>query len=164
MTRSKILWGIAILLVLMQFIRIDQTNPVTDPAQDFLAVNATENTTAALIRSACYDCHSHETEYPWYAQVAPVSWWLQNHIREGRQHLNFSIWSSYPQDKQMHKMEECAEMTGEGEMPMASFTWTHPEARLTHEQKTMLVGYFTKLSGVGSEKGKTERVEEQKNE
>lgn len=143
--------GLLVGLLLIQFIRIDKTLPASDPSQDFLAVNATDEGTANILRNACYDCHSHQTEYPWYTNVAPLSWWIQNHILEGREHLNFSIWSTYPAKKSHHKLEECIEMTKEGEMPLASFTWTHPEARLSSEQKALLTGYFQKLYGEAEE-------------
>jgi hypothetical protein len=77
--------------------------------------------------------------------VAPISWWIGNHINEGREHLNFSEWTSYDSKKQKHKLEESIEMIKKDEMPMKSFTWLHPEARLNDEQKQELIGFFNKF-------------------
>jgi hypothetical protein len=133
------------ILVIMQFIRIDTTTKTTDNSMDFIALSGADANIAGMIRTACYDCHSHKTTYPWYSQVAPVSWWIGNHVNEGREHLNFSTWNQYDAEKQKHKLEECVEMIKEGEMPMKSFTWLHPEARLSDEQKQALSGFFNKM-------------------
>ena len=133
------------ILLLIQLIRIDTTNKSTDKAMDFTVQSGADENISGMIRAACYDCHSHVTTYPWYAKVAPVSWWIGNHVTEGREHLNFSEWTAYDAEKQKHKLEECIEMVRTGEMPMKSFTWLHPEARLSDEQKQELSGFFNKL-------------------
>ena len=109
-------------LVGMQFIPVDRTNPTVNPDKDMLNMLAPDVKTASLIKTACYDCHSHETEYPWYSKVAPVSLLLQDHIKEGREHLNFSTWGDYPAKKAAHKLEECYEETEHGEMPLKGYT------------------------------------------
>ena len=133
MNRKKI--GLCFLgfFLVIQLIRIDKSTPAGNLSDDFIVSEATEENVAMLIKNACYDCHSHQTEYPWYAQVAPVSWWIKNHINEGRKHLNFSVWTTYNAKKQKHKLEECIEMMENNEMPLKSFTWTHPEAKLSDE-------------------------------
>jgi hypothetical protein len=95
-----------------------------------------------MLKNACNDCHSYDTNYPWYSKVAPVSWWIQDHIKEGRSHLNFSIWGSYKPKKAAHKMEECAEEVGEGKMPMNNYTWMHSEAKLSDAQLSELITWF----------------------
>ena len=95
-----------------------------------------------MLRSACYDCHSHETSYPWYSNLAPVSWWLKNHVNEGREHLNFSVWADYNAKKADHKLEECFEEVAKEGMPLKSYPLTHPEARLSEEQRAKLVTWF----------------------
>lgn len=135
------------ILLLIQLIRIDTTPKASDNSKDFLAQSGADENISARIKAACYDCHSHETTYPWYAQVAPISWWIGNHINEGREHLNFSEWTEYDTKKQQHKLEESIEMIQNGEMPMKSFTWLHPEARMSHEQKQELIGFFNKWYG-----------------
>ncbi|MCB9230869.1 MAG: heme-binding domain-containing protein [Bacteroidia bacterium] len=139
---KKIALGLVVALVLIQFIPVDRSVPEMVPADDYMMVESPPQDVAVLIKEACYDCHSFETEYPWYSRVAPVSFWLQNHINGGRKHLNFSKWGSYEQKRKDHKKEECEEMVEAGEMPMASFTWAHPEARLSEADREKLVSWF----------------------
>ncbi|WP_367390960.1 heme-binding domain-containing protein [Lewinella sp. LCG006] len=133
------------LLLAAQLIPIDRSVPAVDSSADFLtAVNAPP-AIATLVQNACYDCHSYQSEYPWYAKVAPVSFLIQSHINGGRQHLNFSEWTSYPAEKAAHKLEECFEEVQERHMPMKSFTWLHPEAKLSDEQVSGLAQWFQQL-------------------
>ncbi len=142
MNRKNVGLGLIGFFLVIQLIRIDKSAPAGNLSDDFIVSEATEENVAMLIKNACYDCHSHQTEYPWYAEVAPVSWWIKNHINEGRKHLNFSVWTTYNAKKQKHKLEECIEMMENNEMPLKSFTWTHPEAKLSDEQKALLVSYL----------------------
>lgn len=142
---KKILLGLVAVLVIIQFFRIDKTNPPVDASQDFMTLTSPPAEIAQIMKDACYDCHSHETAYPWYTNVAPVSWWVKNHINEGREHLNFSIWGTYTEKKADHKLEECYEEVEEGKMPMDSYTWAHAEARLTDTQREQLVSWFKSL-------------------
>jgi mono/diheme cytochrome c family protein len=114
--------------VAMQFVRPDFTNPpvVQEPAWDSPA-------TRALAQRACFDCHSNQTVQPWYAQVAPVSWLLADHIKEGREHLNFSAVDG------TEEPEEMAEEILKGAMPTADYKFMHPEARLSPEERDSLV-------------------------
>lgn len=130
--------GLLGILVVAQFIRPTQENPPVIAEQDFINIAQPSAEVASLMKSACYDCHSHETEYPWYASITPVNWWLDDHIQEGRSHFNFSTWGTYNAKKADHKLEEFIEMVEDGEMPLNSYTWTHLDARLSAEQKTML--------------------------
>ena len=119
-----------------QFVPIDKTNPESDPAQDFLALSNPPAHLATIIKDACYDCHSNHSKYPWYSNVAPISWWIKGHINEARKHLNFSDWSTYSTKKANHKLEEAVEMVEEHWMPILSYKLTHPEGRLSSEQYT----------------------------
>ena len=148
--RRRKLWRTIILVlllifVLIQFIPIDRSAPEVNPGEDFLNSYEMPVEFMTLVRDACYDCHSNESEYPWYSYVAPVSFWIQNHIDHGRKHLNYSIWTEYEIDKRMHKLEEMMDMVEEKEMPLSSYVWGHPEARLTDEQRAKLVDWFDTL-------------------
>lgn len=92
--------------------------------------------TRALAVRACYDCHSNETQYPWYANVAPVSWWTQNHIDEGRGKLNFSEFTTNPGEA-----EEAIEVIVNGEMPPGYYTWfgLHATSKLSEDEKLRLI-------------------------
>jgi hypothetical protein len=142
MKKRYILYGLLAILVILQFFGIDKTNPPVVEAQDFMTVAAPGAEVAKLLKDACYDCHSHETTYPWYTNIQPVGWLIANHIEEGRGHLNFSEWGTYDAKRRAHKMEECYEEVEEGEMPLKIYPVTHPEARLSDQQRTLLVAYF----------------------
>lgn len=132
-------------LVIMQFFRIDKSVPEVKPSDDFIAIAQPNAEIKSLLMTACYDCHSYKTEYPWYSNVAPVSWWIGHHIEEGREHLNFSLWGTFSQEKKDHKLHECAEETEEGEMPLNSYTWTHGDAKLSKEDQKKLAEWFESL-------------------
>lgn len=144
-TKKKIGLVIIIILVVMQAFRIDKTILPVDASKDFISVTAANTEVANLLKIACYDCHSNQPVYPWYTNIAPVSWWIKHHINEGSHHLNFSIWGEYKDKRKHHKLEECIEMVEEGEMPMNSYTWMHKEAQLTDTQKQLLVEWFKGL-------------------
>ena len=136
--------GIAFIVVfiVIQVFRINKTITPVNEQTDFMAVTQINPEVATILKNACYDCHSNQPTYPWYTSVAPVSWWIKNHINEGSKHLNFSIWQTYTVKRKDHKLEECVEMIEEGEMPMNSYTWMHPEAKLTDAQKQLLIDWF----------------------
>jgi hypothetical protein len=144
-TIRKILVVLLIVLLFIQFIRIDKTNPTWSAENDFLVATAADEEIATIIKTSCYDCHSNQTNYPWYTNIAPVSWWIKHHINEGREELNFSEWVTYKEKRKNHKMEECVELVEAGEMPMSSYTIMHSESKLTAEQKEKLISFFNSL-------------------
>ncbi|MDX1628552.1 MAG: heme-binding domain-containing protein [Fulvivirga sp.] len=141
----KIFFGIIVLLILIQFFPIDKENPPFEPEHDFLVMTNPPEEVEVIFQNVCYDCHSHKTEYPWYTSVAPVSWWIDHHIEEGREHLNFSEWGNFSKERQKHKLEEVIEEVEEGEMPLKSYTWMHEGARLTAEERNNLTSWVEKL-------------------
>jgi hypothetical protein len=142
---KKIILGLVVLLVLIQFIRIDKTNPPVDKSIDFITLTQPSAEVKGILLTSCYDCHSNETTYPWYTNIAPVSWWLKHHINEGREHLNFSQWGSYTEKRQQHKLEECIEEVHEGEMPLSNYTLMHKEATLSPAQQEQLNAWIATL-------------------
>ncbi|MBI1305976.1 MAG: cytochrome C [Bacteroidetes bacterium] len=141
--KKKVILALVAILVLIQFIRIDKSVPtVPEGAKDITASMEVPSDIALMLKTSCYDCHSNETVYPWYSNIAPVSWLLGNHIKDGRKHLNFSVWSTYPDKRMKHKMEECAELVEEGEMPMDQYLWMHSNAKLNSDQTAKLVDWF----------------------
>ena len=109
-----ILYGLIAVVVIIQFFGIDKSAPDTNEAIDFVALNHPPVEVEEILRSACYDCHSHKTVYPWYSNIQPVGWWLADHVDHGRGHLNFSEWGTYEEKKQKHKVTECMEEVEEG--------------------------------------------------
>ncbi|MEP1151810.1 MAG: heme-binding domain-containing protein [Balneola sp.] len=142
---KKILLGLAVIFIILQFFRIDKSVPETDPSKDFLTLHSPPTQVKAVIEDTCYDCHSYKTNYPWYSNIAPVSWWLQDHIDHGREELNFSTWADYSTNRADHKLEEAAEMVLSEEMPLPSYTYSHWDANLTDDQKNELAMWFEKL-------------------
>ena len=140
--KKKILIGSGILLLLIQLLQIDKTPVEFEKNGDFIATANPGGQISGILKSACYDCHSYETKYPWYTNVAPLSWWIGHHIEEGREHLNFSTWKNYDKKKQDHKLDECIEVLEDNEMPLNPYTWIHPEARLENDEKILLTEWF----------------------
>jgi len=143
--KKKIAISILVLVILIQFVRIDKTNPITPIENDFIAIYNPPAEITSILKTSCYDCHSNEVKYPWYTNVAPVSWFVKKHINEARDYFNFSDWSAQTVKRQDHILEECAEEVEEGEMPLTSYLLMHSEAELTHEQIETLEVYFKSL-------------------
>lgn len=143
--KKNIALVLLVVLVIMQFFTIDKTPIESDPEKDFITITQPSVEIKTILETVCYNCHSNKTEYPWYSNIAPVSWWIKDHIEEGKGHLNFSIWGDYPLKKQDHKLEEFYEEVEEGEMPLPSYTWWHADARLTGEQKEQLITWVKNL-------------------
>jgi cytochrome c553 len=151
--------ALLMLLLVLQFFQINKTNPEIKPGEDFLVINKTEASTAKLLKDACYDCHSHETKYPWYTNVVPLSWWIKKHIVKGREELNFSTWATYTAKKADHKLEESIEMLEEKKMPLKSYVIAHSEAKLSADQIKQLSDYFRSQRKTGTENGNKEKSE-----
>lgn len=133
-----------VIFVGMQFYRPEKNIAEGDYVALFEAETAPSDEVKAILKSSCYDCHSSNTQYPWYNQVAPVSYWLAQHIEEGKEHLDFSSWAEYSSKKKDHKLEELTEEVKEGEMPLKEYTWTHQNARLSEEQIQLLLEWAEK--------------------
>lgn len=140
--KKKILLGILAILFIAQFFRIDKTNPPANLDQDFLNLNNAPTEIALIFKDACYDCHSNETEYPWYTNITPVNFWIKGHINGARDNVNYSEWGSFTENKQAHKMEESIEVLEDGRMPAKSFVLMHPEAKLSDQQKADLINWL----------------------
>ncbi len=98
----------------------------------------------AILKTSCYDCHSNNTYYPWYANLQPVAMWLNDHVVEGKGELNFSEFGSYRLNRQYRKLEEMGEEVSEGEMPLSSYTIIHRNASLDDVQKKTLQDWVTR--------------------
>ncbi len=146
-TKKNILIGLLALLLVMQLFRINKTTHPVNPEKDFVTITSASPEVTGVLKQACYDCHSNQPSYPWYTNVAPVSWWIAHHIDEGQHELNFSEWGGYSEKRKNHKLEECIEMVEEGDMPLPSYTWMHKEAKLTDAQKLQLVEFFRAVKG-----------------
>ena len=144
--KRKIGLGILVLLLIIQFIRRPKNISKEDfSSTDFLVTENVPQALALKLKSTCYDCHSNNTVYPWYSEVAPLSWWIQGHVNGGKQNLNFNEWSTYDAEKRNHKVEEIIEEIQERHMPLKSYSNLHKEARLSEEDIKSLTGFFKDL-------------------
>ncbi len=134
------LLGLLALLILFQLYRParNQSNDQTNHVSTKYPVSAELE---AILKPACYDCHSNLTKYPWYAEIQPVASWLAGHIKEGKRELNFSEFTKRKVAVQNRKFEEIIEMLNEGNMPLSSYTWTHGDAKLSEQQRQTLVAW-----------------------
>lgn len=136
---------ILIIFIAVQFYPAQLPPTESVNLQDMLLTEEVSLEVMGILKTSCYDCHSNETIYPWYSSVAPISWWLGDHIRHGREELNFSEWGKYSIKRKKHKMEEVAELIESDEMPLPSYLWSHWDARITAEQKESLISWAESL-------------------
>ena len=147
---QKIILIIAGILILIQFIPVSKKVPVFNKSNDFSVVINADTTVINTLKNSCYDCHSYQTNYPVYSKIAPVSWFIQLHVNEGREHLNFSEWDLLPENKKVHQMEECIEVIENKDMPLKSYTLMHKNARLSTENNKMLIELFTEIKNANT--------------
>ena len=131
-TRTRIVLYVIAVLILIQFIPVDRDNP-----DDHRGPDASPEVTAVLQR-ACYDCHSHETVWPWYSGVAPISWMVANDVHEGRKKLNLSTLQDISPETQVKVRAKTLETIEKGDMPLWYYLPMHPKARLTEQDKAIL--------------------------
>ncbi|SEL36817.1 Haem-binding domain-containing protein [Aquimarina amphilecti] len=137
--------GLLLLLafVIMQFIRPDKNELGYESVAYFENDTKPTEEIQQILRSNCYDCHSNQTVYPWYAEIAPVSYWLADHVEEGKEHFNVSDWEQYSNKKKDHKLDELIEEVEKGEMPLSSYTWVHGD--LEKEEMEVLINWTREL-------------------
>ena len=132
---------VAVCLVIAQFFGPAKTNPASDATQSIESRLQVTPQAAAILERSCSDCHSNKTRWPWYSNVAPVSWFVIGHVNEGRENLNFSEWGRYTKsdvDGLLKKM--CREVKG-GDMPLSVYTPLHPGSKLSAEDVKTLCAW-----------------------
>jgi hypothetical protein len=144
---KRTLIGLAVVVVGIQLIRPSRENPPVDPGQQIGAHVEVPADVAAMLEASCYDCHSHQTRWPWYSNVAPVSWLVAHHADEGREYVNFDTWGANTADEQREALEEISEVVESGEMPLGTYLPLHPEARLTDAQRQRLSTWAASARG-----------------
>lgn len=139
---KKITIGLLAVIIIIQFFQPEK-NTSDDQTNHISGKYEISGEVSTILKNACNDCHSNKTEYPWYASIQPVGWWLADHVNEGKGHLNFSEFTSRKIAYQNHKLEEIIEEVDEDKMPLPSYTnfGLHPEANLTAEQKKVLTDW-----------------------
>ena len=123
------------LLAISQAIRPARTNPPTDDTKTLNAVAHPPSQVSAALDRACRDCHSNQTVWPWYTNVAPISWWIIDHVNEGRRHTSFSDFGDYDDTRRTKVLKESCEQVESGDMPLTSYLLVHRDARLTEHER-----------------------------
>jgi len=142
--KRKLQYAAVILLVLLiaiQFVHPALNRSATAGPDDINVKHPVPPRVQALLRRACYDCHSNNTNYPWYAAVQPVGWWLAKHVSDGRRHLDFSTFGTYTAKRAASKLSDVTNELEQHSMPLKSYTWMHPEARLTPEEIKLITDW-----------------------
>ena len=132
-------WGVGVLL-LLQFIQIDIPKPPKATAQDEIKA---PKEIMAILKKSCYDCHSNSTKYPWYSDIAPISWQVHSNIKNGRAWINFSIWNKYDEKKKQKLYRGIVDALNI-KMPPAEYLLIHKEARLKQQERKLLQNWAKK--------------------
>jgi len=129
---------VAASFVVLQFYRPDRNNPPVIEAETLEAATIVPEDVHAVLSGSCADCHSHKTIYPWYSNISPFSWFLADHIDDGRSHLNFSTWNTYSVSQKTKRLEEICEQVEARAMPLPSYLWIHRNSRLNESDSKVL--------------------------
>jgi hypothetical protein len=130
-----------VVLVAIQVLRPDKNEAGYEGVTYFENETKPPSSVAGILKENCYDCHSNQTNYPWYAEIAPVNYWLADYVKDGKKHFNVSAWKDYSIKKKDHKLEELLEMVERGEMPLDSYTWLH--GKLSEDDTKLLLQWAT---------------------
>ncbi|PRX56127.1 heme-binding protein [Flagellimonas meridianipacifica] len=129
----------------IQFFPTSQNQSNTIPKTDFILVNDVPKQVERIITTSCYDCHSNNTDYPWYNKVQPVAWFLEDHVTHGKEELNFNEWADYSNRRKNSKLKSIISQIENGEMPLWSYTLIHREAKLLEDERNTVLDWVSKL-------------------
>lgn len=132
-------------LVVIQFFPTDKNESYTTPETDFVLVNKVPSEIENQLMQSCYDCHSNNTVYPWYSNIQPAAWFLEDHIKEGKAELNFNEWDNYSDRRKKSKLRSIIKQIENGEMPLDSYTLIHRDAIFSKEEKETVLNYMKTL-------------------
>ncbi len=136
------------IIILMQVYPVTQPEVIQDNPNDLFINAKVPDNVANMLKTACYDCHSNETIYPWYSYVAPVKWLVNRDTREGREELNFSNWASMSKMDQATALSDISDEVLEGEMPMVIYPIMHAEAKLSDADRQAIADWADELTEV----------------
>lgn len=138
-------WTLILGFVVIQFFPVDHNTSYKEYNGDFMAVNQVPEQVKTKISGTCYDCHSNNTDYPWYSSIQPGAWYMAKHIKNGKAELNFNEWSDYSKRRQNSKLRSIISQIEDGEMPLESYTLIHRDATFSDKDKETVLAYFKKL-------------------
>ena len=130
--------ALSLLFVAVQFIRPARVNPPVVDGHSIEELTALTPQASEVLKRSCMDCHSNRTAWPWYSNVAPVSWFVIDHVNHGRTHLNFSEWRGYERVEAEQRLDAICSFSKGGVMPLDSYTWIHRTAILSDEDRKAL--------------------------
>ncbi len=137
-------WALIVLFcafVIAQFFGPARTNPVAEASHAMESKLQVTPEVAAILDRSCNDCHSNKTRWPWYAHVAPVSWFVIDHVNEGRENVNFSEWTQYtPETADALLRQMCREVRS-GMMPLSSYTPLHPGSEVSTDDRQKICAW-----------------------
>jgi len=144
--KNKIVIGLIVFVLLfgfIQFFRPEKNWQINKSRNEIFYKQDANPKVVTLLKTSCYDCHSNNTAYPWYNNIAPISWMIANHVNEGKEHLNFSEWTLYIPEKQHKLLKKIINDVEEDEMPLSSYLIIHSNAKLTNADKELLKFWAT---------------------
>ncbi len=145
MKRSiKILLVVIILFIAIQFIPRDYNNSILIGVNDITKLYPVPGNVQAIFKNSCYDCHSNNTNYPFYARIQPIRFMMDGHVKQGKEELNFNEFGTYSKRKQSHKLRAIANSMTEGTMPLSSYLFIHRKAGLTAMERTVIIAWVRK--------------------
>jgi hypothetical protein len=148
----RVVLGAIGLAVVIQAYRPSRTNPPIDPKQEITAAMAVAPDVRPILSRSCDDCHSNRTVWPWYSEVAPISWGVISDVSDGRSHMDFSEWGTYPAYKRKDLLNDVCKMVTQHDMPLVTYALLHPNARLS-EADRQAICRWTKQAVGGTTQG-----------
>jgi len=141
---KKVFLGIVVVFILIQMIRPNKNDSRND-INHISTIIEVPDEVKEILKTSCNDCHSNFTVYPWYNEIAPISWYLASHVKDGKKHLNFSEWTVYNKNQQNHILKDLEEVLETHEMPLKSYLWIHKEAEMTNVQYEALMAWVKSI-------------------
>lgn len=139
---KQILFALLILFIVIQFVQPARNQSGQVLQTDISKIYNIPNDVYALLKNTCFDCHSNNTSYPWYSNIQPIGWILTKDIKDGKAKLNFSEFGSISPRRQMSKLQNVENRIKDGTMPLPVYQFMHPGARLTEEEKRLLIEWI----------------------
>jgi len=133
--------GVVLILIAMQFYSPTKNISPGNHTQIFIKETNPSPNLKALFETSCYDCHSNNTVYPWYNNIAPISYWIDSHVKDGKKNLNFSVWQNYSLDKKDHLLDEIEKMVVQAEMPLTEYTYLHGNSKITDKEVVEIIAW-----------------------
>lgn len=140
-----IAWIFLLAFVAIQFFPTERNQSDIVPKTDFLLVNNPPQTIRSILQESCYDCHSNNTDYPWYNKIQPAAWYLEDHVKHGKGELNFNTWEELSDRRKSSKLKSIINQVKDDVMPLSSYTLIHRDAILSESEKTLLIDYMEQI-------------------